>query len=134
MKADIHPPYVEATVACGCGNTFQTRSTKARILVEVCSQCHPFFTGKQKYVDTAGRVEKFNRKWGSLEQRAQKAETKADPKKAKPKRQAGPSAPLSSLPSRKPASPPAPDKAQAAPQVGPPAEVSPPQPPASAES
>lgn len=67
MKDKIHPEYKEATVICGCGETFKTRSTKEKIVVEICSKCHPFFTGKQKYVDTAGRVEKFQRKykWGA---------------------------------------------------------------------
>ena len=64
MKSDIHPEYVEATVTCGCGETFKTRSTKSVINVEICSKCHPFYTGKQKLVDTAGRVEKFQRKYG----------------------------------------------------------------------
>jgi large subunit ribosomal protein L31 len=64
MKKDIHPEYVEANVTCACGNTFTTRSTKKEIRVEICSSCHPFFTGKQKYVDSAGRVEKFKRKYG----------------------------------------------------------------------
>ena len=66
MKKDIHPQYVEATVTCGCGNTFKTRSTKKNITVELCSACHPFFTGKMKFVDTTGRDEKFQRKynWG----------------------------------------------------------------------
>jgi large subunit ribosomal protein L31 len=64
MKKDIHPKYEETTVTCGCGNKFTTRSTKKNIAVEICSVCHPFFTGKMKYVDTAGRVEKFQRKWG----------------------------------------------------------------------
>jgi len=63
MKKGIHPEYVEATVTCGCGNTFKTRSTKREIHVEICSACHPFFTGKMKYVDTAGRVERFLRKY-----------------------------------------------------------------------
>lgn len=63
MKKDIHPEYVEATVHCTCGNTFTTRSTKKEIRVEICSQCHPFFTGKQKMVDTAKRVEKFKKKY-----------------------------------------------------------------------
>ncbi|MCS7160792.1 MAG: 50S ribosomal protein L31 [Gemmatales bacterium] len=63
MKKGIHPQYVEATVTCGCGNTFKTRSTKREIHVEICSACHPFFTGKMKYVDTAGRVERFLRKY-----------------------------------------------------------------------
>jgi len=64
MKRDIHPKYVETTVTCGCGETFKTRSTKPQIMVEVCSKCHPFYTGTQKLVDTAGRVEKFQKKYG----------------------------------------------------------------------
>jgi len=65
MKKDIHPEYKEAQVTCGCGNSFKTRSTREKIAIEVCSNCHPFFTGKQKFVDTAGMVEKFQRKWQS---------------------------------------------------------------------
>ncbi|MHC4441234.1 MAG: 50S ribosomal protein L31 [Planctomycetota bacterium] len=64
MKKDIHPEYVDCTVTCGCGNSFQTRSTKPELKVEICSNCHPFFTGQQKYVDSAGRVEKFTKKFG----------------------------------------------------------------------
>ncbi len=65
MKADIHPEYNEVTVTCSCGNTFQTRSTSNKPFnIEVCSTCHPFYTGKQKIVDTAGRVEKFKQKYG----------------------------------------------------------------------
>ncbi len=63
MKKGIHPKYVEATVVCGCGNTFKTRATREKLTVEVCSACHPFYTGKQKFVDTAGRVEKFTSKY-----------------------------------------------------------------------
>ena len=63
MKDGIHPEYVEAVVTCACGETFRTRSTKAEIHLEICSTCHPFFTGKQKLVDTAGRVERFQRKY-----------------------------------------------------------------------
>ena len=59
MKTDIHPAYATATVKCACGNTFETRSTQAEIHTDICSACHPFFTGKQKLIDTAGRVEKF---------------------------------------------------------------------------
>ena len=66
MKKGIHPEYVECTVNCACGNTFTTRSTKKEIRVEICSKCHPFFTGKQKFVDSAGRVEKFKKKYGDL--------------------------------------------------------------------
>ena len=62
MKADIHPEYVMATVHCSCGNTFVTRSTKPELNVEICAQCHPFYTGKQKLVDTGGRVERFQRR------------------------------------------------------------------------
>ena len=64
MKKGIHPKYVETQVVCGCGETWKTRSTREKITVEICSKCHPFFTGKQKFVDTAGRVEKFQRKYG----------------------------------------------------------------------
>ena len=63
MKEGIHPKYEEVTVKCLCGNTFQTRSTKPEISTEICSACHPFFTGKQKLIDTAGRVERFNRRY-----------------------------------------------------------------------
>lgn len=70
MKADIHPEYTEITVSCTCGNTFKTRSTLAQDLqVEVCSGCHPFYTGKQKIVDTAGRVDKFRKKYAAASAR-----------------------------------------------------------------
>jgi large subunit ribosomal protein L31 len=71
MKKDIHPAYKPVTVKCACGNTFETRSTSKEIHVEICSNCHPFFTGKQKLVDTAGRVEKFMRKY-NIEQKKDK--------------------------------------------------------------
>ncbi len=64
MKPDIHPEYREARIVCACGNIIETRSTVPEIHVEICSSCHPFFTGKQKLVDTAGRVEKFRAKYG----------------------------------------------------------------------
>jgi large subunit ribosomal protein L31 len=64
MKDKIHPNYVDCEVHCGCGNTFMTRSTVPKITVEICSACHPFYTGTQKFVDTAGRVEKFQKKFG----------------------------------------------------------------------
>jgi len=66
MKPDIHPAYQEVTIKCSCGNTFTTRSTVAdkEVHLEVCSSCHPFYTGQQKIVDTAGRVEKFRRRYG----------------------------------------------------------------------
>jgi large subunit ribosomal protein L31 len=63
MKTDIHPKYVEAKVHCSCGNTFTTRSTKDDIHLELCNECHPFFTGKQKLVDSGGRVERFQRRY-----------------------------------------------------------------------
>ena len=59
MKAKIHPNYVEATIHCACGNSWQTRSTRPDVHVEICSNCHPFFTGQQRIIDTAGRVERF---------------------------------------------------------------------------
>ncbi len=64
MKPEIHPTYATATVICACGNTFQTRSTHAKINTDICAACHPFFTGKQKLIDTAGRVERFRQKYG----------------------------------------------------------------------
>jgi large subunit ribosomal protein L31 len=64
MKADLHPKYYRATVSCACGETFEAGSTSEAIKVEICSKCHPFFTGKQKFVDTGGRVERFKRKYG----------------------------------------------------------------------
>ncbi|HEV8539094.1 MAG TPA: 50S ribosomal protein L31 [Bacteroidota bacterium] len=74
MKKDIHPHYIKAIVTCICGNTFETRSTVGSLKVEICSKCHPFFTGKQKLVDSAGRVERFNRKYAK-----NKAEAPASP-------------------------------------------------------
>jgi len=64
MRECIHPKYTKATVRCACGETFETGSTKPELRVEICSQCHPFFTGKQKLVDTGGRVDKFKKKYG----------------------------------------------------------------------
>ena len=65
MKTDTHPEYVTANVRCSCGNTFTTRSTQPELHVELCNECHPFFTGKQKTVDTAGRIDRFERRYGS---------------------------------------------------------------------
>lgn len=67
MKEGIHPNYVDCTVTCGCGEKFVTRATTDVIKVEICSKCHPYFTGKQKLVDTAGRVEKFRRRYARAE-------------------------------------------------------------------
>jgi len=83
MKKDIHPDYKAAHVTCGCGNTFETRSTRDKIAVEVCSNCHPFYTGKQKFVDTAGMVERFTKKWKG--EAAQKAQAIANPPPKKSK-------------------------------------------------
>jgi len=74
LKKDIHPDYVESDVSCSCGNVFKTKSTEPTIHVEICSQCHPFYSGKQKFVDTGGRVERFQRKYGR--ESADKQETK----------------------------------------------------------
>lgn len=69
MKENIHPKYGETVVKCACGETFTTGSTKQNLHVEICSKCHPFFTGKQKLVDTGGRVEKFKKKFGIVDDR-----------------------------------------------------------------
>jgi large subunit ribosomal protein L31 len=66
MKENIHPNYAPAKIVCACGNVIETRSTRPEIHVELCSQCHPFYTGKQKLVDTAGRVERFRKKFGKF--------------------------------------------------------------------
>lgn len=66
MREGIHPKYVDVIVKCLCGNSFETRSTKPEINTEVCSACHPFFTGKQKLLDTAGRVERFKKRYGQI--------------------------------------------------------------------
>ncbi len=80
MKPDIHPEYKVGTVTCACGSSFQVRSTVGDMNVEICSACHPFFTGKQKLVDSAGRVEKFMRKYGMADKKA--AQAKAEEVKA----------------------------------------------------
>ena len=63
MKKEIHPEYVDCTVTCACGNTFKTKSNKSEISIDICDKCHPFFTGSEKIVDSAGRVEKFKKKY-----------------------------------------------------------------------
>jgi len=63
MKKEIHPEYVECTVTCACGNSFKTKSNKSEIRIDICDKCHPFFTGSEKIVDSAGRVEKFKKKY-----------------------------------------------------------------------
>jgi len=67
MKADIHPDYSDTTIKCACGNVIEIGSTKSNIRVEICSKCHPFFTGKQKLIDTAGRIERFRRKYANFQ-------------------------------------------------------------------
>lgn len=75
MKSGIHPDYVNTNVICGCGNTFQTRSTQKEIRVEICSACHPFYTGQQKLLDTAGRVERFNQKYANFRKEREEKKT-----------------------------------------------------------
>jgi large subunit ribosomal protein L31 len=75
MKQGIHPDYQIATVHCSCGNTFQTRSTRSELRVEICSNCHPFYTGKQKLVDTGGRVERFQRRYARQQEQQREAAT-----------------------------------------------------------
>lgn len=70
MKTGIHPNYDVCSVKCSCGNVFETRSTSKTLSVELCNECHPFFTGKQKVVDTAGRVDRFNRRYGTRDKKA----------------------------------------------------------------
>ncbi len=77
MKADIHPRYMECKVTCACGNSFVTRSTKPEIKVEICSECHPFYTGQQKIIDSEGRVDRFIRRYG-LESRYKRTSKKAE--------------------------------------------------------
>jgi large subunit ribosomal protein L31 len=82
MKEAIHPQYFETVVRCGCGETFTTRSTRKELKVDICSACHPFYTGKLKFVDTAGRIEKFNSKYSaggyaSLQAKSKKKKAKA---------------------------------------------------------
>lgn len=77
MKKEIHPKYVECTMTCGCGQTFKTRATTPKINVEICSACHPFFTGAQKLIDTAGRVEKFTKKYNWDKRKEAKANKEA---------------------------------------------------------
>jgi len=84
MKPKVHPKYVTCQVHCACGNNFTTRSTQAKLNVDICSNCHPFFTGKQKFVDTAGRVERFSKKFGGTYSfQKSSAPAKAEPAAAK---------------------------------------------------
>ena len=100
MKEGIHPTYQEVEARCACGNTFKTRSTKPELHLEICSACHPFFTGRQKLIDTEGRVERFSKKFGAQTSetrktaekaaRAAKAKTAPAAKKAKTAKKAAP--------------------------------------------
>ena len=81
MKQGIHPEYVDVVVHCACGHSFTTRSTKKDLRVEICSACHPFFTGKQKLVDTAGRVERFEKRYAGRKVKAEAAPAPAPAKK-----------------------------------------------------
>jgi large subunit ribosomal protein L31 len=72
MKAGVHPEYVMTQVVCACGNAFTTRSVRKELRVEMCSECHPFFTGKQKLIDTAGRVERFQRRYQGADKKAER--------------------------------------------------------------
>ncbi len=103
MKPGIHPKYHEVEVRCACGNTFKTRSTKPELHLEICNNCHPFFTGRQKLIDTEGRVERFTKRFGAQSASATKARVTAAkaakaekapkapaPKAAKPKKAAAP--------------------------------------------
>ena len=93
MKEGIHPKYEELEVRCACGNTFKTRSTKSELHLEICAACHPFFTGRQKLIDTEGRVERFSKKFGvqtseqrkTAEKAAKATKAAAAKKTAKPK-------------------------------------------------
>jgi large subunit ribosomal protein L31 len=85
LKPKIHPKYFETTITCACGNVIKTRCTVKDIRVEICSACHPYFTGKQKLIDTAGRVERFRRKYKHLEEKETKGtEAKLQSKEEKP--------------------------------------------------
>lgn len=85
MKEKIHPAYEDATITCACGNVIHTRSTVKNIRVEICSSCHPFFTGKQKLVDTAGRVDKFTRRYKKTEGKTVRTAGKKKKKKSRTK-------------------------------------------------
>jgi len=81
VKPEIHPKYYDVEARCACGNTFKTRSTKPELHLEICSACHPFFTGRQKLIDTEGRVERFTKKFGAQTSESRKAAAKIAKKK-----------------------------------------------------
>lgn len=82
MKADIHPKYVQCKVTCACGSTFVTRSVKSEIRTDICAECHPYFTGAQKFVDTAGRVDKFRKRYAKSKAAKAEGEKQAADKQA----------------------------------------------------
>jgi large subunit ribosomal protein L31 len=86
MKAGIHPKYEETTVTCSCGNTFTTRSTRQNLRVDVCSACHPFFTGEQRIVDTAGQVDRFMKRLQTAQNKQSAAEQRRQSKPEEPKK------------------------------------------------
>ena len=96
MKEKIHPKYEIITVKCACGNVFQTRSTRGSFTVDICAACHPFYTGQQKMIDAAGKIEKFRRKYAKFQQK-QKAEGKKKEKTLQPE-PAAPAAPAAAAP------------------------------------
>ena len=83
MKADIHPEYVESVIRCACGTEIKTRSTKTKLLIGICNECHPFYTGQQKFVDTAGRVDKFQQRLAKTKAAREAAKEAAGGKKSK---------------------------------------------------
>ena len=89
MKPSIHPKYQEVAVRCACGNTFTTRSTKPELHLDICNACHPFFTGRQKLIDTEGRVERFTKRFGVQTTEGRKAQTAANKAAKTPKKKAG---------------------------------------------
>ncbi len=98
MREGIHPQYPPATVNCACGNTFVTRSTRGDFQVDVCSNCHPFYTGTQKLIDAAGRVDRFRKRYGDASKKEAAAAPKAAEKKGKPEKAAPAEAPASETP------------------------------------
>lgn len=117
MKTGIHPEYVECTVVCACGNTFQTHSTVPKISLELCSACHPFFTGKQRLIDTEGRVERFQKRYQKTGMRTVKRAPSAERQKAAAARKATPSIIEKAVEARRKAKPAAHKKAEAAPKA-----------------
>ena len=83
MKADLHPEYVESTIRCACGNEIKTRSTKPTMLIGICNECHPVYTGQQKFVDTGGRVDKFQQRLAKTKAAREAAKESADKKRKK---------------------------------------------------